>query len=54
MLWFPFINRANLSPFTKDYRGEEQLNELKTNFWIPTERWAVIKEKQTYSEVLGA
>ena len=32
MLWFLFIPRANLSPFTKDYRGEEQINEPQPIF----------------------
>ena len=26
-LWFSFIPRINLSPFTKDFRGGEQQNE---------------------------
>ena len=26
-LWFLFIPRINLSPFTKDFRGEEHYNE---------------------------
>ncbi|GIY66850.1 hypothetical protein CEXT_630431 [Caerostris extrusa] len=30
--------RANLSPFTKDYRGEEQINELQPIFGTPF-RW---------------
>ena len=27
LLWFLFKPRINLSPFTKDFRGEEQHNE---------------------------
>ncbi len=27
LLWFLFRPRINLSPFTKDFRGEEQYNE---------------------------
>ncbi|GIY37510.1 hypothetical protein CDAR_468681 [Caerostris darwini] len=30
--------RANLSPFTKDYRGEEQINEPQPIFGTPF-RW---------------
>lgn len=36
MLWFLFIHRVNLSPFTKDYRGEEHLNELDSIFGTPS------------------
>ena len=32
-LWFLFKPRINLSPFTKDFRGEEQYNESMTNFF---------------------
>ena len=35
MLWFPFKNRVNLSPFTKDYRGGEHNNEPINNFSNP-------------------
>jgi len=28
ILWLPFKTRINLSPFTKDFRGEEQLMSL--------------------------
>lgn len=34
-LWFLFIPRINLSPFTKDFRGEEQYNESIDLFFNP-------------------
>ncbi len=46
MLWFPFKSRANLSPFTKDYRGGEQLNEPIANFWKPTQWWVIINSRK--------
>lgn len=42
MLWFPFNLRVNLSPFTKDYRGGEQMNEPQSNFCTPAERWGIL------------
>ena len=35
-LWFLFNTRENLSPFTKDFRGEEHSNESIDNFSRPT------------------
>jgi hypothetical protein len=32
ILWLLFKTRINLSPFTKDFRGEEQLMSLKDLF----------------------
>ena len=29
------MKRTNLSPFTKDFRGEEQCNESKDRFFMP-------------------
>lgn len=45
MLWFLFIYRVNLSPFTKDYRGEEHLNELDSIFGTPSFGGVIIKYK---------
>ena len=33
-LWFSFIPRINLSPFTKDFRGGEQQNESIDQFFV--------------------
>ena len=33
-----FSNRINLSPFTKDFRGKEQLNEYYTIF-VTLPKW---------------
>ena len=35
VLWFLFIPRINLSPFTKDFRGEEHYNESIDYFLSP-------------------
>ena len=32
VLWFLCKTRINLSPFTKDFRAEEQIDESKLNF----------------------
>ena len=32
-LWLLFSCRINLSPFTKDFPGEEHSNESKLYFW---------------------
>ena len=34
-LWFLFNPRINLSPFTKDFRGEEHFNESIDLFFKP-------------------
>ena len=34
---FSSKKRVNLSPFTKDFRGEEQHNECLTNFLQPSQ-----------------
>ena len=36
LLWFLLISRVNLSPFTKDFRGEEHHNESIDNLCNPT------------------
>lgn len=36
LLWFLFNKRENLSPFTKDFRGEEHFNESIDNFSYPS------------------
>ena len=38
LLWFLFKSRENLSPFTKDFRGEEQINEYILYFSCPTQQ----------------
>lgn len=45
MLWFLFIHRVNLSPFTKDYRGEEQFNELDSIFGTPSDGGVINKKR---------
>lgn len=47
-LWFLFIHRVNLSPFTKDFRGEEQYNESIDQFFeaLPDRR-VPVKRKLT-------
>jgi len=43
LLWFLFNPRINLSPFTKDFRGEEHCNEYSTNFSMPCKRRVISK-----------
>jgi len=38
LLWFLFNCRINLSPFTKDFRGEGHSNESKLNFCLVPRR----------------
>ena len=38
LLWFLFNKRENLSPFTKDFRGEEHFNESIDNFSYPSQK----------------
>ena len=38
LLWFHFNKRENLSPFTKDFRGEEQINESIDQFFTPLQK----------------
>ena len=48
MLWLLFKTRVNLSPFTKDFRGEEQLMSLKRLIFGESDRFdraALINEK---------
>lgn len=47
-LWFLFIQRVNLSPFTKDFRGGERYNESIDQFFeaLPDRR-VPIKRKIT-------
>lgn len=52
MLWFLFIHRVNLSPFTKDYRGEEQSNELDSIFGTPS-NGGVIKLRKEFGKMVG-
>ena len=46
-LWFSFIPRTNLSPFTKDFRGAEQQNESIDQFFVtlPTAWFSLINIK---------
>ena len=46
-LWFSFIPRTNLSPFTKDFRGGEQQNESIDQFFVtlPTAGFSLINIK---------
>jgi hypothetical protein len=48
VLWLLFKTRVNLSPFTKDFRGEEQLMSLKRLIFGESDRFdraAWINEK---------
>ena len=42
-LWFLFIPRINLSPFTKDFRGEEHYNE-SIDLFFKSQTWGNFKD----------